>query len=153
MFKVEPSQVELPIKGLLDHNSANGLCPAPLENAGRNGSYENGTVKPLFFSASCFSPNYLYSIIQLISRPPHPPLLLYLFSFCPVLLFQHALPLRPFAFHSCLHSPTFLNITISFCAWSKSLHLLFPTLWAQHLHWKRHSSDAVGEVVAIVGWG
>lgn len=31
--------------------------------------------------------------------------------------------------------------------------LSFPTLRAQRLPGKRHSSDAAGEVVAIVGWG
>ena len=93
-----------------------------------------------------------FSKLSLFHYPTHLPSATSA-PFTPVLLFQHALPLRPFACHSCLHSPTFLNITISFCAWSKSLHLLFPTLWAQHLHGKRHSSDAVGEVVAIVGWG
>lgn len=61
MFKVEPPKVELPIKGLLDYNRANGLCPTPLENAGRNGSYENGTMKPLFFLPLVF--------LQIISIP------------------------------------------------------------------------------------
>lgn len=151
MFKVEPPKVELPIKGLLDHNRAKGLCPTPLENAGRNGIYENGTMKPLF-SASCFPPSYLYSTIQLISPSTTSAPFTLLVSLGAVLLFQRAIPLRPFSFHSCLHFPTFLNITISFCAWSKSPHLLFPPLWAQHPHGKCHSSDATGEVVAIVGW-
>ena len=95
MFKVEPPKVELPIKGLLDHNRAKGLCPTPLENAGRNGIYENGTMKPLF-SASCFPPSYLYSTIQLISPSTTSAPFTLLVSLGAVLLFQRAIPLRPF---------------------------------------------------------
>lgn len=56
MFKAEPPKVEVPIKGLWDHIRAKGLCSTPLENAGRSGVYESGTMKPslllclLFFS-------------------------------------------------------------------------------------------------------
>ena len=127
MFKAEPPKVEVPIKGLWDHIRAKGLCSTPLENAGRSGVYESGTMKPLFFCASCFSPNYLHSTIQLIS-PSTTPAPFTHFPFRPVLLFQCAIPLRPFSIHSCLHFPTFLNITISFCAWSKSPPPLSPVL-------------------------
>lgn len=79
MFKVEPPKVELPIKGLLDHNRTKGLCPTPLENARR---MESMKMEP--WNLSSFLPLVFLQIIFIplsssSPRPPHLLLSLYLF--------------------------------------------------------------------------
>lgn len=98
---------------------SSGKC----QPSGRNGIDRNGTWNLSYFQPLDFSK------LSLVHSPSNLPFILLGSLFCHFLLFQCAVPLRPFSFLSHLLSFQYpWTITISFCAWSKSSLPQSPSL-------------------------
>lgn len=157
-----PTYSMWPIKVFMDHNRAKMLFPlrpTPLEKADRVGGMESMKMEPwnrsyflphVFFQI-IFIPQSISSSLSVVFVPFIPPAFLFATSFVSVCHPSETLLVS----RSPPHFPIFLNVTIPFCAWSKSSPLLSPALsalfWAQHLHGKPHSSDTAGKEVAANG--
>lgn len=126
--------MEPPPKGLTDHLGKKAFPSPPhssgkCQPSGRNGIYRNGTWDLSYFQPLDFSKLSLFHSPSNLPCPLFAPFILLVFLFCHFLLFQCAIPLRPFSFLSHLlifQSPW--TITIPFCAWSKSSPSQSPSL-------------------------